>query len=201
MVNFLPGIIKITNKDKALYCQNELRIFAIPKFRFKNDNSFYPSLFLLSAVISLNPGPFSISIITGPQLFKQEEEQTFSKRVLHLIYLNINSLLPKTDELRDIAKRMKAAVIGISESKLDSTVFDPERYSDNYKILPFDRNHLGCGVACYIRSDISYKLNSFLPNEMEKITFDILMPHTCILDLQTPKSIYVSSKAIMKFTF
>ena len=201
MVNFLPGTIKITNEDKASYFQNELRIFAIPKFRFKNDNSFYPSLFLLSVVISLNPGPFSISIIPGPQLFKQEEQQTFSKRVLHLIYLNSNSLLPKTDELRDIAKRTKAAVIGISESKLDSTVFDPERYSDNYKILPFDRNQLGCGVACYSRSDISYKLNSFLPNEMEKITFDIVMPHTCILDLHTPKSVYVSSKAIMKFTF
>ena len=119
-------------------------------------------------------------------MFKKEERQTFSKRVLHLIYLNINSLLPKTDELRDIAKRTKAAVNGISESKLDSTAFDTERYIGNYKILPFDRNQLGCGVACYIRSDISYKLNSLLPHEMEKITFDILMPHTCILDLQTP---------------
>ena len=34
------------------------------------------------------------------------------------------------------------------------------------------------GVACYIKSDISYKLNSFLPNKIENITFDILMPHT-----------------------
>ena len=32
--------------------------------------------------------------------------------------------------------------------------------------------------ACYIRSGISYKLNSLLPNEIENITFDILMPHT-----------------------
>ena len=28
------------------------------------------------------------------------------------------------------------------------------------------------GVSCYIRSDISFKLNSFLPNEIESITFD-----------------------------
>ena len=34
------------------------------------------------------------------------------------------------------------------------------------------------GGTCYIRSDISYKLNSLLPNEIENITFDILMPHT-----------------------
>ena len=82
------------------------------------------------------------------------------------------------DELRDIAKRTKAAVIGISESKLDSTVLDPGIYIDNYEILRFDRNRHGRGVACYIRSDISCKLNYFLPNEIENITFDVLMPHT-----------------------
>ena len=78
----------------------------------------------------------------------------------------------------DIAKRTKAAVIGMLESKLDSTVLDPEIYIENYKILQFNRNQYGGGVACYIRGDISYKLNSFLPNEIENSTFDILMPHT-----------------------
>ena len=107
-------------------------------------------------------------------MFKQEDRQAFSNRGLHPIYLNINSLLPKID----IAKRTKAEVIGISESTLDSTVLDPEIYIENYEILRFDRNRHGGGVACYIRSDISYKLNSFLPNEVENITFDILMPHT-----------------------
>ena len=111
-------------------------------------------------------------------MFKQEEWQAFSNRGLHFIHLNINSLLPKIDELRDIVKRTKSAVIGIPESKLVSTVLDPEIYIDNYEILRFDRNRYGGGVACYIRSDISYKLNSFLPNEIENITFDILMPHT-----------------------
>ena len=109
-------------------------------------------------------------------MFKQEEWQAFSNRGLHLIHLNINSLLPKIDVLGDIAKRTKAAVIGILESKLDSTVLDPEIYIENYEILCFDRNQHG-GVACYIRID-SYKLNSLLPNETENITFDILMPIT-----------------------
>ena len=88
-------------------------------------------LLLLSGDISLNPGPFS-----NPQLFKEEEWRAFSNRGLHLIHLNINSLLPKIDELRDIAKRTKAAVIGISESKLDSTVLDPEIYIENLEISP-----------------------------------------------------------------
>ena len=111
-------------------------------------------------------------------MFKQEEWQAFSNTGLHLIHLNIDSLLPKIDELRDIAKRAKAAVIGISKSKLDSTVLDSEIYIENYEILQFNRNRHRVGVACYIRSDISYKVIFFLPNGIESITFDILMPHT-----------------------
>ena len=52
--------------------------------------------------------------------------KVFNKRGLHLIYLNINSLLSKIDELRAIAKKSSATVIGITESKLDETVPDGE---------------------------------------------------------------------------
>ena len=76
-------------------------------------------LLLLLGDISLISGPLS-----NPKLFKQEEWQAVSNRGLHLIHLNINSLLLKTDELRDTAKRTKAAMTGILESKLDSTVLD-----------------------------------------------------------------------------
>ena len=114
---FTHDTIKITNEVNTSHSQSELSIFAI----------------LLSGDISLNPGSLS-----NPQLFKQEKWQAFSNRGLHLIHLNINSLLPKIDELRDIAKRTKAAVIVISKSKLDSTVLDPEIYIENYEILCFD---------------------------------------------------------------
>ena len=157
---FTRNTIEIKNEVNTSQSQNELSIFATSKFRFKNDNSFCPLLFLLSGDISLNPGPFS-----NPRLFK-EEWRAFSNRAPHLIHLNINSLMSKIDEMRDIAKRTKAAVIGISESKLDSTVLDAEIYIENYEIFRFDRNRHGGGVACYIRSDVSYKLNSFLPNEI-----------------------------------
>ena len=94
---FTHDTIEITNEVNTSHSQSELSIFAISKFRFKNDNSFCPLLLLLSGDISLNPGPFS-----NPQLFKEEEWRAFSNRGLHLIHLNINSLLPKIDELRDI---------------------------------------------------------------------------------------------------
>ena len=44
-------------------------------------------------------------------------------------------MLPKTDNLRHIATRIKTTVIGISESKLDRTVLDPDIHIGNYKNL------------------------------------------------------------------
>ena len=170
---FTDDTIEITNEANTSHSQSELSIFAISKFRFKNDNSFCPLLLLLSGDISLNPGSLS-----NPQLSEQEEWRAFTNRGLHLIHLNVSSLLPKMNELRDITKRTKAVVISILESKLDSTVLDSEVYIGNYEILRFDRNRHRGGVACYIRRNISYKVNSLLPNEIENITFNILMPHT-----------------------
>ena len=77
--------------------------------------------------------------------------------------------------MRDIAKRTKATVIGTLESKLDNTLLDLEICIEYHEILLFDKNRHGGGVAIYIRS---YKLNFLLRNEIESITFDILMPHT-----------------------
>ena len=90
---FTHGTIEITNKVNTSHSQSQLSIFAISKFRFQNENSFCPLLLLLSGDTSLNPGHFS-----NPQLFKEEEWRAFSNRGLHLIHLNINSLLPKIDE-------------------------------------------------------------------------------------------------------
>ena len=49
---------------------------------------------------------------------------TTEQKVLHFLHTNINSLLSKKDEIRCIANKTKAAVIGITESKLDHTVPD-----------------------------------------------------------------------------
>ena len=75
----------------------------------------------------------------------------FKKRGLHFIHLNINSLLSKIDELREIAKASRAAVIGISESKLDETVLDGEVAIEGFDLVRSDRNRHDGGVACYIR--------------------------------------------------
>ena len=130
-------------------------------------------LLLLSGDISLNPGPFH----QGTQQCSNEWN-VFKNRGLHFIHLNINSLLPKIEELRFIAKSTNAAVIGICESKLEDSVLEQEINFDNYKILRCDRNRHGGGVACYIRNDLSYNILSVFPCEIENIFFEILLPNS-----------------------
>ena len=51
------------------------------------------------------------------------------------MHLNINSLLPEIDELRHIARLTNAAVIRISESKLDDPVLTSEIQIDEYDLF------------------------------------------------------------------
>jgi len=71
--------------------------------------------------IETNPGPCQANSLINPLNW-----EVFKQRGLHFIHLNINSLLPKIDELKLIAKKTNAAIIGITESKLDASVSDEE---------------------------------------------------------------------------
>ena len=231
-----------------------MTIIALDRLKFRNHNSFFKYLLLLSGDINLNPGPinnpclictksvskrglccancgiwmhkkcnkinpeinivqqdspalcnFCIDKAKDPcslwnllpfpeeslneidnevldseidinNLSHTENWNVFKKRGLHLLHLNINSLLPKIDELRYIAKNSNATVIGISESKLDNSVLDEEVNIEGYKLLRSDRNRHGGGVACYIRNDITYTERENFSTDLENIFFDILLP-------------------------
>ena len=58
-----------------------------------------------------------------------------NKKGLHFLHININSLLPKMDELKYITNKTKAIIIGITELKLDHTVPDFEVNLPGYGIL------------------------------------------------------------------
>ena len=73
-----------------------------------------------------NPGP----VYNNQSLHSNEWNVSRSKGI-HLIHLNVNSLLPNIDEIRYTAKRTKAAVIGITTSKLDKSIFQSEIEIDN----------------------------------------------------------------------
>ena len=87
-----------------------LVFFSISKLQYRNSNSYFSLLLLLSGDTSLNPGP-----LHNNQLQPQSEWSVFNSRGLHFIHLNVNNLLPKIDELRNIAQLSNAAVMGISE--------------------------------------------------------------------------------------
>ena len=92
-------------------------------------NLYFHLLIILSGDISLNPGPTQ-----QHKLQCLNKWNIFKSRGLHFIHLNISSLLPKIEELRIIAKSTKAVIIGISESKLDESVLEPEIQIDYYSV-------------------------------------------------------------------
>ena len=87
----------------------------------------------------------------------------FRNRGLHLLHININSILPKIDELRE---------------KLDKTVLDGEIAIDGYQLIRADRNRSGGGVACYMKSNFGVDIRKDFSDDIENIFFDILIPNS-----------------------
>ena len=138
-----------------------------------NNKTYFRLLLLLSGDISPNPG-----LINGSQQYSNYQWAVFKKRGLHFAHININSFLPKIDELQYIAKLNEAAVIGILESKLADSVLSSEIQMENYDLIRSDRNRHGGGVACFVTNDLSYNTKSFLPSEIENIFIEIFLPHS-----------------------
>ena len=113
--------INVSNDFTKLYLSNSFNFYTLSKLKYKNHHLFLNNLLLLSGDISLNPGPAQIRSQLNPEQFSP-----FKTRGLHFLHLNINSLIPKIDELRYIVKLSKVTVIGISETKLDDSVLNDE---------------------------------------------------------------------------
>ena len=143
-----------------------LSLLTLREMNYKDHTKFFRLILLLSDDINLNPDPTQIS----------ETWSVFKKSGLHFVHLNINSLPSKIEELRQIAKNTNSAVIGLSETKLDKTIFNSEVSIPNYSLIRKDRNRKGGGVACCIRSYICFKSQSYLSDEIENISFDLSLP-------------------------
>ena len=79
---------------------------------------------------------------------------------MNFVHININSLLPKIDEVRYIANITNASIIGISETKLDETNLASELEVDSYDLVSLDRSRRDGGVACYINISVAYSYKS-----------------------------------------
>ena len=100
---------------------------------------------------------------------------TRKTRGLHFYHLNVNSLLSKIDELRDIINCIRPAILGITESKLDSSVTNTEVNINGYSIIRNERNRNGGGVACYIRNDLCFNTKNIFSNSIKHVFFEILI--------------------------
>ena len=161
--------INICNNINKYHLKNNFNLLSFSKFKKKENPFLFQHLLLISGDISLNPGP------THEYQLNNETWSPFKKRGLHFLHININSLIPKIEELRSIAEKSKAAVIGITETKLDKSVLNSEVDIENYVIIRCDRNRNGGGVACYIRSDICFNELHIFSNEVENICFNIFL--------------------------
>ena len=144
---------------------------AVTNLVYKNYTNFYKFLLLLSGDVSLNPGPVQRS----PDISSTICEPP-NKKSLHFLHININSLLSKKDEIKCIANKTKAAIIGTTESKLDHTLPDSEVTFPGYDILQCDRDRNSSGVASNIRKDLCFNTKTLHCKEIENLLFDILLP-------------------------
>ena len=100
----------------------------------------------------------------------------FKKRKIHFIHINTNRLWPKIDEVRYVANITNASIIGISETKLDETIFSSELEVYSYGLVRLDRSRRDGGVACYIKSSIAHNYNGSFCSNIESIFVDIYLP-------------------------
>ena len=99
----------------------------------------------------------------------------FQKRGMHFIHLNINSILPKTDEIRYIAKLTNATIIGLSETKFGNAVLSSELEIKGYDLVRFDRSQRGLGVTCFVKNSILYNWKPNFCVNTESIFIEICL--------------------------
>ena len=78
--------------------------------------------------------------------------------------------------LRDITNYIRPVILGITESKLDSSVMHREVNINGYSIIRNDRHRNGEGVTCYIRNNLCFNIKNIFSNSIEHVFFKILIP-------------------------
>ena len=85
-----------------------------------------------------------------------------NQRGLKIANLNINSLFQHIDELRINMADQIIDILGINETKLDSSVPQYLISLEGYTWVSRDRNRFGGGVGFYIRNSINFQVRSDL---------------------------------------
>ena len=125
--------ISVTNKMSMIVLKQNfmlLKIFYLKIIKHEN-RAFLLFLLLMSGDIETNPG----EIFMDNDLPPNNKFKHFRKRGMHFTHININSILPKIDEIRLIAFETKCILISASETKLDETIQDEEIKIQGYNLI------------------------------------------------------------------
>lgn len=79
----------------------------------------------------------------------------FQNKELYILHLNINSLLPKIDEILFIAKQPNTSITGFNEFQTKLIILNCELDIDNYDLILMDHSWKGDKVAFYFRKPVS----------------------------------------------
>ena len=96
---FVPDSLTQCNELTMKSLEYDMKLYFMSSLLLnnRNHNCYIRFLILLSGDISLNPGPpVNLTQINN-------DWKIFEQRGFHMAHININSLLPKIDELRAIA--------------------------------------------------------------------------------------------------
>ena len=87
--------------------------------------------------------------------------------------LNINSILKHLDEIKIFLDEKKPHIMGLNETKLDSSIGGDEISIEGYSLVRKDRNTHGGGVALYVHNDIPFSKRLDLACELESISVQV----------------------------
>lgn len=118
-------------------------------------------------------GIYANQDLVSPQ--ELEAKQTNSSKELLLCHLNINSIQNKFDELVDVIHKLKAHIIFIRETKIDSTYPNSQFYIPGYSLFFKDRKKGGGGILAFVSAVIPCKRPNFNRTNkcIEAITLEI----------------------------
>ena len=171
-----------------------LSYYPLSKIVLRKHKFYFRYILLLSGDINLNPGPFTDTFPFSNSSFSGSESRfhlgsndenldtenrtNFKKKGLHFIHININSLLPKIDEIRHMTKITNAAIVGIGETKLYKSILSSVIDIEGYDLLRLDQSRRGGGVACYVKKSLAYNYRDNFCKNTESIFIDIFLPKT-----------------------
>ena len=131
-----------------------------------------------SSISNLDPVKNSSSVdknaVQGPVICPSRR-----RKGLTMASLNVNSIIPKIDEIRSLVKNENIDILAINETKIDHKIDDRLISLEDFSLCRYDRSRQGGGVALYVRNTVRFKPRVDLPNKsLELICIEVEPPNS-----------------------